>query len=56
MHEDPTIQALQERAHQVAEEAKAQQAEERAEDDTTIGRLVSATSPSEFRAATGTPP
>ena len=42
MHEDPAIQALQECAHQVAEEAKAQQAEEWAEDNAIIGRLVSA--------------
>ena len=46
--EDPAIRALQECAHQITEEGKAQQAEEQAEDDATIGRLVSAASPSEF--------
>ena len=55
-HEDPEIQALQECAHLVTEEERAQQAEEWAEDNTIIGRLVSANSPSAFRAATGTLP
>ena len=55
-HENPAIQVLQECAHLVAEEGRAQQAEERAENNTIIGRLVSAASPSEFRAATGAPP
>ena len=54
--EDPAVQALQERAHKIAEEGKAQQAEERAEDDNIVGRLVSATTSSEFRTATGAPP
>ena len=54
--ENPAVQALQERAHQVAEEGKAQQAEERAEDNDIVGRLVSATTSSEFRTATGAPP
>ena len=54
--EDPAVQALQERAHKVAEEGRAQQAEERAENDDIVGRLVSATMSSEFRTATGTPP
>ena len=54
--QDPAIQALQEHARQVAEEGRAQQTEERAEDDDIVGRLVSATTPSEFREATGTPP
>ena len=54
--EDPAVQALQERAHKVAEEGKAQQAEEWAEDDNIVGRLVSATTSSEFRTATGAPP
>ena len=35
-HEDPAIQVLQERAHQITEEAKAQQAEEQAEDNAII--------------------
>ena len=56
MHEDPAIQALQEHAHLVAEEGKAQQEEEQAEDNAIIGRLVSAESPSTFRAATGVLP
>ena len=56
MHEDPVIQVLQERACLVAEEGRAQQAEEQAEDNTIIGRLVSADSPSTFRAAIGAPP
>ena len=56
MPQDPAIQVLQECAHQIAEEERAQQAEEQAEDSAIIGRLVSATSPSEFRAATGAPP
>ena len=43
MLEDPAMQALQERAHKIAEEGKAQQAEERAEDDNIVGRLVSVT-------------
>ena len=54
--ENPAVQALQERAHQVAEEGKAKLAEEQAEDDAIVGRLVSAASPSEFRTATGAPP
>ena len=54
--EDPAVQALQERAHKIAEEEKAQQTEERAEDANIIGRLVSATTSSEFRTATGAPP
>ena len=54
--EDPAVQALQERAHKIAEEGRAQQADERAEDDNIVGRLVSAASPSEFRTATGAPP
>ena len=54
--EDPAVQALQERAHKIAEEGKAQHAEERAEDADIIGRLVSATMSSEFRMATGAPP
>ena len=54
--EDPAVQALQERTHKVTEEGRAQQAEERAEDDDIIGRLVSATTSSEFRTATGAPP
>ena len=45
---DPAVQVLQERTHQIAEE--------QAEDDTIVGRLVSATNPSEFRAATGALP
>ena len=45
---DPAVQALQERTHQIAKE--------QAEDDAIVGRLVSATNPSEFRAATGAPP
>ena len=56
MHEDPVIQALQECTCLVAEEGKAQQAEEWAEDNTIIGRLVSADSPATFRAATGALP
>ena len=47
--QDLAMQELQERAHQVAEEGRAQQAEEWAEDDNIVGRLVSATTPSEFR-------
>ena len=54
--EDPAMQALQKRAHKVAEEGRAQQAEEWAEDDDIVGRLVSATMSSEFRTATGAPP
>ena len=54
--EDPAVQALQERAHKIAEDGKAQQAEERAEDDDIVGRLVSATTSSEFRTVTGAPP
>ena len=54
--EDPAVQALQERAHKIAEEEKAQQAEERAEDADIVGRLVSATTSSEFRTVTGAPP
>ena len=50
------MQALQERAHKIAEDGKAQQAEERAEDADIVGRLVSAATTSEFRAATGAPP
>ena len=56
MLEDPAVQALQEHAHKVAEEGRAQQAEEWAEDDDIVGRLVSATTSSEFRTATGAPP
>ena len=54
--EDPAVQALQVRAHKIAEEGKAQQEEEGAEDANIIGRLVSATTSSEFRTATGAPP
>ena len=54
--EDPAMQALQERAHKIAEDGKAQQAEEGAEDADIIGRLVSVTTSSEFRTATGAPP
>ena len=54
--EDPAVQALQKRAHKIAEEEKAQQAEERAEDANIVGRLVSATTSAEFRTATGAPP
>ena len=54
--EDPAMQALQERAHKIAEDGKAQQAEEQAEDDDIVGRLVSATTSSEFRTATGALP
>ena len=54
--EDPAVQALQERAHKIAEDEKAKQTEERAEDDEIVGRLVSATTSSEFRTATGAPP
>ena len=50
------MQVLQERAHKIAEDEKAQQAEERAEEADIVGRLVSATTPSEFRTATGAPP
>ena len=52
--EDPVIQALQKCTHLITEEGKAQQEEDQAEDDAIIGRLVSANSPSTFRAATGT--
>ena len=54
--EDPAVKALQERAHKIAEDKRAQQAEERAEDNNIVGRLVSATTSSEFRTATGAPP
>ena len=54
--EDPAVQALQECAHKIAEDEKAQQAEERAEDADIVGRLVSATTPSEFRMATSALP
>ena len=54
--QDPSIQALQECAHKITEEERAQQEEEQAEDNTIISRLVSAASPSEFRAATGALP
>ena len=54
--EDPAVQALQEHAHKIAEDGKAQQAEEWAEDADIVGRLVSATTSSEFRTATGAPP
>ena len=54
--EDLAVQALQECAHKIAEEGRAQQAEEWAEDDNIVGRLVSATTSSEFRTATGAPP
>ena len=56
MLEDPAMQALQERAHKVTEEGRAQQAEERAEDDDIVGRLVSAATSSEFRTVTGALP
>ena len=56
MLEDPAMQVLQERAHKVTEEGRAQQAEERAEDDDIVGRLVSAATSSEFRTVTGAPP
>ena len=46
--QDPAVQALQAHAHQIAEE--------QVEDDAIVGRLVSATNPSEFREATGAPP
>ena len=54
--EDPAMQALEEHAHKIAEEGRAQQVKEWAEDDTIVGRLVSATTSSEFRTATGAPP
>ena len=54
--EHPAVQALQERAHKIAEEGRAQQAEERAEDNDIVSRLVSATTSSEFRTVTGAPP
>ena len=54
--ENPAVQALQEHTHQVTEEGRAQQAEERAEDDNIVGRLVSVTTSSEFRTATGALP
>ena len=54
--EDPAVQALQERAHKIAEEGRAQQAEERAEDNNIVSRLVSVTMSSEFRTATGALP
>ena len=54
--ENPAVQALQKRAHKIAEDEKAQQAEERAEDADVVGRLVSATTSSEFRTATGVLP
>ena len=54
--QDQTIQELQEHAHHVAKEGRAQLAEERAEDDNIVSRLVSTTTPSEFRAATGVLP
>ena len=54
--EDPAVQALQERAHKITEDGKAQQAEEGAEDADIVGRLVSATTSSEFGTATGAPP
>ena len=38
--ENPAVQALQERAHKIMEDGKAQQAEERAEDDEIVGRLT----------------
>ena len=56
MLEDPAVQTLQKHAHKIAEEGRAQEAEERAEDDNIVGRLVSATTSSEFRTATGAPP
>ena len=40
MPEDPAIWALQKHAHQIAEEGEAQQAEERADDNTVIGVAV----------------
>ena len=54
--EDPAVQALQERAHKIAEDEKARQTEERVEDADIVGRLVSVTTSSEFRTATGAPP
>ena len=54
--EDPAVQALQKRAHKIAEDGKAQLAEEGAEDADIVGRLVSATMSSEFRTATGALP
>ena len=54
--EDPAVQALQERAHKIAEVEKAQQVEEEADDADIVGRLVSATTSSEFRTATGARP
>ena len=53
---DPAVQALQKHTHKVVEEGRAQQAEERAEDNEIVGRLVSATTSSEFRTTTGAPP
>ena len=53
--QDPVVQELQKRAHQITEEGRAQQAEEQAEDNNIVGRLVSTTMPSEFRAVTGAP-
>ena len=54
--EDPAMQALQERAQKIAEEGRTQQAEEWAEDNNVVCRLVSATTSSEFRTATGALP
>ena len=56
MPQDPVVQELQKHAHQIAEEGKAQQAKEWAEDDNIVSRLVSTTTPSEFRAVTSTLP
>ena len=56
MPQDPVVQELQKHAHQITEEGKAQQAEEWAEDNNIVGRLVSTTMPSKFRAVTGAPP
>ena len=39
------MQVLQEHAHKIAEEGRAQQAEEQAEDNNIVGRLVSVASP-----------
>ena len=56
MPQDPALQELQQRAHQIAEEGRAQQMEEQAEDNIIVSRLVSATTSSEFRTATCAPP
>ena len=54
--EDPAVQALQKRAHKIAKDGKAQETEERAEDDDIVIKLVSAATSSEFRTATGASP